>query len=459
MSKQRGLSVEEYGYAGSVVIEYILENQRVDILDELGDDLFGDGFAEEIGYIRDFLIRHGILPSKKAFAVRFPDFIFFELKNDISDCVEILKNHRTFMLFYSMYDKIDKFVDNQNFDMAISTYFASLDKIAGSLNFESAKAGDRAGVKELYEQARKGNVYIPTGLEGFDDKFGGFNSRGDELSVLVARTGEGKTWLLLKMYLTALQNGYRAGFYSPEMSTKHIQMRLDTLLSKIPFRKVMEGNLDEGEYEAFKEVDEAWESVAGEGRLFDKKSFRSRLTVSDFDKVIRKYKLQILFIDGFKYINDIRSSSHAPLTEKMTNVAEDLVDLSARHGIPIICSIQSNRGGVEKGVPALENIKDSDGVSHNATNVFSMKNTYNKANLKTEIEFRVIKSRHSFIPDPFKYEARFGVGELEFKGCVEVGVKTVNKSAFNDNSDVLAIKKSTALNRKKDDEDGGGESF
>lgn len=421
--------IEKWSYSVSVVIEHIIKNEREDLLDELSDEVIGDT-VEEIVYIREFLRLRGRLPTLTDFKVNFTNFVFYDShEGSLADCIAFLKANWQLCTFLKVYDKMEKLFENGNVDKAMSVYMSSLDTIARTFDIRNKVAGDRAGVKELYRQARKGNVYIPLGLEGFDDVFKGFNARGDELSILVARTGEGKTWLLLKMYLTALKNGYRAGFYSPEMSIDFIQMRLDTLLSGIPLRKVMEGSLDEGEYERFKEVDEEWKTIEGVGHLFDKRSFSSMLTVADFDKIIRKFKLNILFIDGFKYITDIRTTSRTPLAERMTNVAEDLSDLSARQGIPIVCSIQSNRGGVDKNVPALENIKDSDGVAHNATNVFSMKNKYNSTSGKTEVEVRVIKSRHSFIPTPFLYEARFGIGELIYQGQKERSLvsRTENK--------------------------------
>lgn len=450
MSKQRGLSADLYMYSASAVIEYILENRREELLDELGDDIFGEGYAEEVGYIRENLRIRGRVPTVTAFRLRFPDFVFYELKTDISDCIEYLKRHRTFMVFLSMYDKIDKFVDEQNFDMAISTYIASLDKIAVTLDIKNKTVSDTEEMIKEIEEAEQGKVYIPTGLEGFDDKFEGFLSRGSDLSILVARTGEGKTWLLLKMYLTALQNGYRAGFYSPEMPATEIQMRLNTWLGKFNFREMLGGKMSAEERERFLDFQEEWKKY--NGFIYDDESFRSTVTVADIDKIIRKDKLQVVFIDGFKYINDIKSSSYTSLTERMSNVARDLMSLSKRHRIPIICSIQANRGGVEGSVPALEHIRDSDAVAHIATNVLSIRNKYNIDTMNTDISLRVIKSRRNFIAEEFKYEAKFGVGQIEFVGSgLGHSVKRVN-----DNLEAPEYIRNKKLNKKTDDGDDGG---
>ena len=48
------------------------------------------------------------------------------------------------------------------------------------------------------------------------------------------------------------------------------------------------------------------------------------------------------------------------------------MQMSLELRIPILVVVQSNRGGVDKETPELEDIRDSDGISHNATKVISL---------------------------------------------------------------------------------------
>lgn len=423
--KERYFTEQKFGYAVSVVIEYILQNNRVDVLDELGDDAFGEAFADEVAYIRSRLMINNRLPTVNEFLLNFKDFQFIESLESIEAWITYLKEFRTFMVFYKLYDKVDKLIDAGNIDSAVSVYMSSFSKLAGTLDIKHKAVSDTEEMIKEMEEAEQGKVYIPTGLEGFDDKFEGFLVRGSDLSVIVARTGEGKTWLLLKMFLTALQKGYRAGFYSPEMPATEIQMRLQTWLGGFNFREMLGGKLSMEERERFLSFQDEWKQF--NGFIYDDDSFRSAVTVADIDKIIRKNKLQVVYIDGFKYINDIKSSSYTSLTERMSNVARDLMALSKRHRIPIICTIQANRGGVEGNVPALEHIRDSDAVAHISTNVISIRNKFDKASASIKIELRVIKCRRNFIGDSFMYEAKFGKGELNYVGN-GVGVVTRNSS-------------------------------
>ena len=83
-------------------------------------------------------------------------------------------------------------------------------------------------------------------------------------------------------------------------------------------------------------------------------------------------KLDILAIDGITYMSDERAKRGDNKTTMLTNISEDLMGLSCELKIPILVVVQSNRGGVEKDTPDLEDIRDSDGISHNATKVISL---------------------------------------------------------------------------------------
>lgn len=58
----------------------------------------------------------------------------------------------------------------------------------------------------------------------------------------------------------------------------------------------------------------------------------------------------------------------------LTNISEDLMDLSIELGIPVLVVCQSNREGAkEEDSPNIENIRDSDGIAYNASLIISAK--------------------------------------------------------------------------------------
>ena len=71
---------------------------------------------------------------------------------------------------------------------------------------------------------------ISTGLKELDEIFGGWDY-GDELVTMVARTNQGKSWILLKFLTEAWKQGKRVGLYSGEMSHVKLGYRFDALFN------------------------------------------------------------------------------------------------------------------------------------------------------------------------------------------------------------------------------------
>ena len=69
---------------------------------------------------------------------------------------------------------------------------------------------------------------LPTGFPELDEHIGGL-ALGEEFVVIVARTNQGKSWILLKMATHICNIGHNVGYISPEMSYNAIGYRYDTL--------------------------------------------------------------------------------------------------------------------------------------------------------------------------------------------------------------------------------------
>ena len=77
------------------------------------------------------------------------------------------------------------------------------------------------------------------------------------------------------------------------------------------------------------------------------------------------------------------------------------MSLSMEVGIPVLTVVQANRGGVtDKGseeLPELENIRDSDGISYNASKVISLKQKDNN------LIIQVKKQRNGYVGGKIAY--------------------------------------------------------
>ena len=82
--------------------------------------------------------------------------------------------------------------------------------------------------------------------------------------------------------------------------------------------------------------------------------------------------------------------------------------MSCELNVPILIVVQSNRGGVEKDTPDLEDIRDSDGISHNATKVISL------AQKEDALVMKIKKHRDGRIGDKLTYMWDIDTGEFKW---------------------------------------------
>lgn len=271
--------------------------------------------------------------------------------------------------------------------------------------------------KERYEQfidrqARPDDWFFTTGFEELDDIVHGLQ-RGEELFVLVARTNQGKSWILEKMTEHIWQLGFNVGYISPEMSPNSIGYRFDTLHKNFSNKGLMWGKSDinADEYKTY--ID------ALDGNKFivsTPNDFNRHITVSKLKKYIQQYKLDALAIDGITYLTDERYKRGDSKTTSLTNISEDLMSLSIELKIPIIVVVQANRNGVtdkeSDNTPELESIRDSDGIAHNASKVLSIKQKDTESGIV--LEMCIKKSRFGAVGGKIKYAWDIDKGEFNY---------------------------------------------
>ena len=150
-------------------------------------------------------------------------------------------------------------------------------------------------------------------------------------------------------------------------------------------------------------------------------------------------KLDILAVDGITYMSDERYKRGDNKTTTLTNISEDLMNLSCELKIPILIVVQSNRGGIkdnDNDTPDIEDIRDSDGISHNSTKVISLKQK--GEGLIMEIK----KHRDGRIGDKLCYLWDIDVGEFQY-------VKSLDENG--DNEPIEHEVKETRPKKKKEE--------
>lgn len=215
----------------------------------------------------------------------------------------------------------------------------------------------------------------PTGFPELDEHIGGL-AKGEEFMVIVARTNQGKSWILEKIATHIWHLGANIGYISPEMSYDNVGYRFDTLYEHFSNFDLYKGNQVE-EYEQY--IEDLKNKTKYKYIVATPIDFNRKITVSKMRSFCLQNNLDALFIDGIKYLSDERRNKGDNVTTSLTNISEDIMGLSLELGIPIVAVVQANRSGanLETGTPDLESIRDSDGISHNATKVLSIRQRNN----------------------------------------------------------------------------------
>lgn len=360
------------------VLSYILQTRSMDIVENnyLSEEYFWE-YKDEIQFIYDHVRDYGNVPDKATFLAKFSDIDLVEVNETERYLVDTIREE---YLFSKSVPILEHAADLLKVDSnAAAEYIASqADILQPSYSMESSDITQQSDRFSQYKEHKENGDkwFFESGFKELDDIIHGIQ-REEEFLVIVARTNQGKSWILEKMCAHVWQTGFNVGYISPEMGATSIGYRFDTLMGHFSNKDLMCGGngIDEEEYKAYLEDLKKHENRFMVATPTD---FRGPLTVSKLRRWIRQYKLDLVAIDGIKYLSDERGRKNDNMTTSLTNISEDLMALSVEMHVPVLVVVQANRSGVvndeDEGTPELESIRDSDGISHNASKVLSIRN-------------------------------------------------------------------------------------
>ena len=361
------------------IISKVLQSQDNSIIEDnlLSVDYFV-GYEEEYEFIQSHIKQYGNVPDKVTFLAKFPEF-------ELVDCTEsdnyLIDTAREEYLYYKSVPVIQKAAELLKTDSnAASEYLITAMKELQP-NYDLSGVDIISDANTRYEQfverqAHQESWFFTCGFPELDDLIHGIQ-RQDELFVIFARTNQGKSWVLEKMCTHIWELGFNVGYISPEMSAESIGYRFDTLHNHFSNKGLMWGSTEDVDIDNYNGyVDSLALSHNNKFIVSTPTDFDRKITVTKIRNWVSKYKLDCVAIDGITYMSDERSRRGDNKTVTLTNISEDLMALSMELKVPVLVVVQANRSGVvEQGkndTPELESIRDSDGISHNASKVISI---------------------------------------------------------------------------------------
>ena len=352
------------------VLSRVLKERNASILTLNGitEDYFIT-YPDEYAFIMDHIREYGNVPDKETFLSKFSNFTLVDVTESDKYLIEAFNEEHLYSLTVPVINKLADIIQTDS-KAAVEYLQSQLPSLIQNNVVLGVDIVSQARERQREWQERRENkerFCIPTGFEELDEITGGWQ-RGEEFAVLFARTGQGKSWILIKTLEHAWRIGKRVGLIEPEMSAIKTGYRFDTLSGNISNSALTRGE-DAPDYEKYIE-----QLSKNEIPFFvaSPKDFRRNITVSKLRAFIESNKLDILGVDGISYLKDERKQRGDNRTTGLTNISEDLMDLSIELKIPIIVVCQSNREGAkDDDAPDLENIRDSDGIAYNASTVIA----------------------------------------------------------------------------------------
>lgn len=403
----------------------------------LNENMFWE-YKEEFGYILHHYKQFNEIPSVPLFLNTFKDS-----EGNILNLLEVTDSWTSLIDEFSSYvysrnvseklENVSLYLQNGAYDVMVEE-LKSIINLGLSQKICGADLNDKEVMRDILNEPLLPTV--TTGIPGLDDLIGGWN-RGEEFVVFFARTGSGKTWLLIKSALEALKSGLNVGFISPEMSKYAVLCRFLALDTHFSYTDLMKKT----DMEEINKLIDNYSKKPASFIVASSEQFHNEITIPKLETFCVDNKLDMLVIDGLKYIRNVRGGRNQVLHQALTEISEDLMTISRKLSIPVLVAVQANRGAAfdkedEDAMPDIHQIKDSDGISHNATKVIAIRQQ------GTVFKLKVQKNRYFEGEKELSLDTDLDLGIIEVRQLKKsVKPQTVNLS----NDDKFDNEKSAAV--------------
>ena len=395
------------------VISRILTSESSFEVDRLCsyDESYYAVFKDHIHYILDHKDKYGEVPDVFTFQAQFPSIVLVEVNEPLSFLEDELRKNKQHILLLETFNKLG---DLGSADVTEAWQYLSKQVDRAAQLDASQPMNIVADADKRAEQIVEANKQrrIPTGFPEIDKVMYGGLSTIEELLVIIARTNAGKSWVCTKMMESAQANGFPVLYYSPEMQSCFIGTRFDTWRGHFKNSELYRGQYSD-EYKQY--LKELIHNETGAFVVEDKDMSEGLTTVRGLEQLVKKHHIKLLIIDGLSYISEGYKTQTDTVRYKV--ICNDLFKLSKVHSCAVVVAMQANRETREskddKGepFPTIYNAEGSDHPARIATQVFSMRQVFEKHILDIRLE----KSRTAANTRPvFSYSWDPNTGTTEY---------------------------------------------
>lgn len=175
---------------------------------------------------------------------------------------------------------------------------------------------------------------IPTGFRGLDRITNGL--RPQQFIVFAGEPKRGKSLFALILANSAHVYGKRPLFVSFEMSIEEQEARYDALISKVPYGRILSGDLSNREMDRIRKALSIRKHM--QPFVFSEDT-ASLTTVTALAGKIQEYQPDLLVVDGV-YLMDDEEGEPKGSPQALTNITRSLKRLAQRFDIPVVSTTQ-----------------------------------------------------------------------------------------------------------------------
>jgi replicative DNA helicase len=236
------------------------------------------------------------------------------------------------------------------------------------------------------------------GIERLDKLTGGLQT--DDLTVITARPGIGKTALVLQSADVLAEQGKRVLLYSLEMRAKRVLRRMASRRAKVDFKRIDRGCAT---------GDELGRVMAELGNIAelpiiinDDNHVTSAMIAAEVDRL----RPDLVIIDNLNIMLEPHAYNGENDVKRIGRISRNLKIIANDYLTPVVCIAHMNRANETRGDkrPQLSDLRDTGEIEQNADNVLGMyrdiKGEQQAANI---VEVWPLKLRDGDISQPVKF--------------------------------------------------------
>ena len=325
-----------------LVISKIIEEQSLHeaVRSGIKPVYFANEWEKVYQWVLDYNNQHGAVPSERAFHVAYGDIDIEDTGAETFSGLfdELLNAYRSRTVIAAVSDAMGP-LDKDD----VSEAMAILSKGLQSASADTARLRDFNIIEnwevrfERYKEMRDTpNALrgIPTGFSGLDRITHGL--RPQQFVVMVGEPKRGKSLFELIMANACHRHGLRPMFISFEMSVAEQESRYDALNAKVPYDRILSGQLSEAEMERIRKSMVLNKNMQP---FIMSEDSSSLTTVSAIAAKIQEYQPDAVYIDGM-YLMDDEHGEPKGSPQALTNITRGTKRLAQRFDIPIVGTSQ-----------------------------------------------------------------------------------------------------------------------